>query len=59
MPKGPLAPEGDVAETYRLGVMRRAVNVLMGAGVRAGLAPKRTWLLTVRDGRAGKCSRRR
>ncbi|KGM15674.1 hypothetical protein N867_06475, partial [Actinotalea fermentans ATCC 43279 = JCM 9966 = DSM 3133] len=37
----------DVPKTYRLGPARRAVNRVMSALVRAGLGPRRTYLLTV------------
>ena len=43
-----------MAATYRLGVARRAVNVLVRALLRAGLGPPRTYLLGVRGRTSGR-----
>jgi len=43
-----------MAATYRLGVARRAVNVLVRALLRAGLGPPRTYLLGVRGRKSGR-----
>ncbi len=43
-----------MAATYRLGVARRAVNVLVRALLRAGLGPPRTYLLGVRGWKSGR-----
>jgi len=43
-----------MAATYRLGVTRRLVNVLVTALLRAGLGPPRTYLLGVRGRKSGR-----
>jgi deazaflavin-dependent oxidoreductase (nitroreductase family) len=43
-----------MARAYRLGLWRRAVNVLVGALLRVGLGPAHTYLLTVRGRRSGR-----
>ena len=43
-----------MARTYRLGVGRRAVNVLVRALLAAGLGPPRTYLLGVRGRKSGR-----
>jgi deazaflavin-dependent oxidoreductase (nitroreductase family) len=43
-----------MALTYRLGTWRRAVNAVVRAFLRAGLAPPRTYLLTVTGRRTGR-----
>lgn len=43
-----------VTKTYRLGPARRAVNRAMAAFVRAGLGPRRTYLLTVAGRTTGR-----
>ena len=42
-----------MAKTYRLTPTRRLVNVLMRGLLRLGLAPKQTYLVTVRGRRTG------
>lgn len=41
-------------KTYHLGPVRRAVNRMMAASVRAGLGPRRTYLLTVAGRTTGR-----
>lgn len=41
-------------KTYRLGPARRAVNRMMSAFVRAGVGPRRTYLLTVAGRTTGR-----
>jgi deazaflavin-dependent oxidoreductase (nitroreductase family) len=43
-----------VAATYRLGPIRRLVNVVMTALLRVGLGPPRTYLLTVPGRKTGR-----
>jgi deazaflavin-dependent oxidoreductase (nitroreductase family) len=43
-----------VANTYRLGATRRAVNVVMTALARRGLAGRHTYILTVRGRKTGR-----
>jgi len=42
-----------MAKTYRLGPARRAVNVIMAALLRLGIAPKSSYLLTTTGRRSG------
>jgi deazaflavin-dependent oxidoreductase (nitroreductase family) len=42
-----------MAATYRLGPSRRLINALVRTLLRAGIAPRHTWLLTVRGRRSG------
>lgn len=43
-----------MSKTYRLGPARRAVNRVMSAFVRAGVGPRRTYLLTVTGRTTGR-----
>jgi deazaflavin-dependent oxidoreductase (nitroreductase family) len=43
-----------MARTYRLSPARRALNALVRTGLRVGVGPPRTWLLTVVGRRTGK-----
>jgi deazaflavin-dependent oxidoreductase (nitroreductase family) len=43
-----------VARTYRLGVLRRLINVAATAGLRVGLAPRGSYLLTTTGRRTGR-----
>jgi deazaflavin-dependent oxidoreductase (nitroreductase family) len=43
-----------MAKTYPLGLLRRLANVVITAGLRAGVAPPRTYLLEVAGRRTGR-----
>lgn len=43
-----------MARTYRLGLLRRLANVVISAGLRAGVGPPRTYLLEVRGRKSGR-----